>query len=142
MEKVNEGAPTQYLGYLLAAVFIVLSLATIIIKYTITKTLAEIEKLKAKVSELDVSAQLMAQKLLNTASDVSHLKAIVEASNAGIAKLNETLIMFDGNMKFWHKDIVTQNAEIKIVMDRSNVLIGESTKINVELMGVLKDMKK
>lgn len=78
----------------------------------------------------------------NQAGDITTLKDLYRENKQGVEKLVDVLQTVDQNMKVQHNDIRTQNSEIKMVMDKSNLLIQETTNINRELLGYLKGLEK
>lgn len=78
----------------------------------------------------------------NQAGDITTLKDLYRENKQGVEKLVDVLQTVDQNMKIQHNDIRTQNSEIKMVMDKSNLLIQETTNINRELLGYLKGLEK
>lgn len=101
-----------------------------------------VEDSEKKIIALEKLTERHTIILGNQAGDITTLKDLYRENKQGVEKLVEVLQTVDQNMKIQHNDIRTQNSEIKMVMDKSNLLIQETTNINRELLGYLKGLEK
>lgn len=95
-----------------------------------------------KIIELEKFAEKYTFIVANLVKDIEAQKAELYKSKDGVQQLVKVLETVNENMKAQHNDIRVQNAEIKKVMDTSNILLQETTNINRELLGYLKGIIK
>lgn len=101
-----------------------------------------VKKSEEKIIALEKITERHTILLGNQSGDITTLKDLYKENKQGVEKLVEVLQTVDANMKIQHNDIRVQNSEIKQVMDKSNMLIQETTNINRELLGYLKGLEK
>jgi septal ring factor EnvC (AmiA/AmiB activator) len=101
-----------------------------------------VKESKSKLIEHDKKFQSVDFRIKNMEGELEFLKDAWSENNKALTILNDTIRKFDDNMKIFHNDIRTQNAEIKMSLDRSNNLVEQANKTYQEFIGVIKELKK
>jgi hypothetical protein len=132
----------ELLAWIAAVILILGGVSWIVIRYIITKAFQEIDKHREQIAAMELRMAMLAQTVGGNQTDIVMLKSMSSETNKIMSELNKTLQLFDINQKEWHKDIRSQNAEIKMSLDRSNNLVEQANKTYQEFIGVIKDLKK
>jgi predicted nucleic acid-binding Zn-ribbon protein len=133
---------TELLAWVASVVLILGGISWYVIRFILNKSFEELEENRKRIIELEKNYALLSQSLGGAMADIVLLREMTRKGNEVMAEVAQSIRSFDANMKIWHKDISTQNAELKMSMDRSNNLVEQANRTNAELMGVLKEMRK
>lgn len=117
----------------------IVKMAVSIFAWNGNELIDRIKKLEVQREENASKIQALTFQTASNTGDIIYVKKLVEESNKSIGQVGGAIASFDSNMKIWHKEISTQNAEIKVIMDRSNELVQSTTQINKELLAYLKE---
>lgn len=104
--------------------------------------ITRIKLLEKFEKETDLKLNGFDFRLKNIEGDMEILTKAWQESNKAVNELVKTINSFDSNSNTRHEEMKRQNAEIREVLESSNKLIEETTKINTELLGFLKGQSK